>query len=123
MVMNATLIELATEPDPADRLTANEYRVRDLLIGIADDDGEIVRTTVELAEILHMQQADVSRALTKLRRLDLVTKVRNGLYRLTAKTARSRTQANRIRAEVERQAAKRRGGLRVVGGDANSPTG
>jgi DNA-binding MarR family transcriptional regulator len=104
MAINRTMYELATEPDPERRLTGLEYRLRDLLMSCADDDGVVRVKTVELAELVHAKQPTVSTALRKLAKLNLITKKSNGVYVVNARTARSRTEANDIRKEIAARA-------------------
>lgn len=114
MVMNKTIFDTATEEKPERRLTALEYRVRDVLIATADDKGYVETTTIKLAAALHASQPKTSAALVKLARIGLVDKIENGVYRLSEKMARSREMATQIKREIERERERRKEGLRVV---------
>lgn len=114
MVMNQTIFDIATDKDPERRLTALEYRVRDVLISTADDKGYVETTTIQLAEVVDATQQNTSKSLLKLCKLGLVHKIKNGVYRLDERMARSREQATKIRQEVDRAREARKGGLRVV---------
>ena len=100
MAMNRTMFELATEEEPERRLTGLEYRLRDLLMSCANDDGLVRVTTVELAKLVHAKRPTVSTALNKLIKLGLIKRPERGLYQVTGRTARSRTEANQIRQEI-----------------------
>lgn len=109
MTMNRASLELARDTE----LTITDWRIMTTISAIADREGQAFVEAAEIAAYLGISRNVTSTSLKRLDRKGIITKVKNGHYRVPERIVRSVAEAERSR-KLLREARKRQAEARAA---------